>query len=513
MKVKDFFVGQLIVSGFFLYQTINLYAINVQITSFQLVLRSLVVFLTVSFLMYIVFNLIFRNTIKATLASSITQLLFINFYNIAQFASGFLNQNLRDVQSSLSAVFTIMICGVFYLLYKFNIDKRAVMTILIFLLLTLYLKPVYLLTINYDMPHFIENDQVFSGTSANTLPDIYLIVLDSHARTDIIKEVYGYDNKDFIDKLKERNFYVGDNSRTNYSTTYLTMTALLNMDYLDSLGINEDKNSTNRKPLSKLIDNNKFVRTLKDLGYEYVLFESGWTGVDSITQYDTKLRTPGGINEFESVLINKIPLGTFFFRNSQYMYDQHAKKILYAFNNIPKVTRTDNRPLFVYAHILSPHAPFIFNENGELGNQDVPFSLDEHKRVKLDGSNRQEYKEQYIKQLIYIDKKLIQTVDELLQIDNGKEKIIVIMSDHGPSSEFTTLNMTETGIKEKISILNAIYVPNKDELKISDAVSPVNTFRIVLNYILKTNTPLLENKSYISDFETPYNFIDVTDTH
>jgi hypothetical protein len=66
-------------------------------------------------------------------------------------------------------------------------------------------------------------------------PDIYYIILDGHARSDILAELYGYDNNWFVDSLRQRGFYVADRSRTNYAQTYLSLASTLNMTYLDSL--------------------------------------------------------------------------------------------------------------------------------------------------------------------------------------------------------------------------------------------------------------------------------------
>ena len=49
-------------------------------------------------------------------------------------------------------------------------------------------------------------------------PDIYYIILDGYARSDILQEIYNYDNSDFIDALKSRGFYVAEDSRSNYTT-------------------------------------------------------------------------------------------------------------------------------------------------------------------------------------------------------------------------------------------------------------------------------------------------------
>ncbi len=40
------------------------------------------------------------------------------------------------------------------------------------------------------------------------------------------------------------------------------------------------------------------------------------------------------------------------------------ERILYLLDTVPQVAG-DRAPTFTFAHILSPHPPFIFGENGE----------------------------------------------------------------------------------------------------------------------------------------------------
>ena len=57
---------------------------------------------------------------------------------------------------------------------------------------------------------------VQSGSvQADTLPDIYYIILDGYARADILEELYNYDNSEFLEFLEQRGFFVADQGRAN----------------------------------------------------------------------------------------------------------------------------------------------------------------------------------------------------------------------------------------------------------------------------------------------------------
>jgi len=69
----------------------------------------------------------------------------------------------------------------------------------------------------------------------------------------------------------------------------------------------------------------------------------------------------------------------------------------------------------------------------------------------------------------------------------------------------------KTYFKERFSIFNAYYLPRGGTSKLYPTITPVNTFRIILNYYFGMNYKVLEDKSYFSTWNHPYKFIDVTD--
>jgi hypothetical protein len=60
--------------------------------------------------------------------------------------------------------------------------------------------------------------------------------------------------------------------------------------------------------------------------------------------------------------------------------------------------------------------------------------------------------------------------------------------------------------------LSAYYFPGKKYNGLHDGISPVNSFRVVLNSFFGANLPLLPDRSFYSTWSEPYRFIDVTET-
>lgn len=57
-----------------------------------------------------------------------------------------------------------------------------------------------------------------------------------------------------------------------------------------------------------------------------------------------------------------------------------------------------------------------------------------------------------------------------------------------------------------MAILNAYYLPGADPASLYAAISPVNTFRVIFNQYFGGNYPMLEDVSYYSTYQAPYNF-------
>jgi hypothetical protein len=64
------------------------------------------------------------------------------------------------------------------------------------------------------------------------LPDVYYIILDAHARQDVLAQQFDYDVSGFVSGLEELGFYVPACSQTNYWPTEFSLTSTCNIDYL-----------------------------------------------------------------------------------------------------------------------------------------------------------------------------------------------------------------------------------------------------------------------------------------
>jgi hypothetical protein len=116
------------------------------------------------------------------------------------------------------------------------------------------------------------------------------------------------------------------------------------------------------------------------------------------------------------------------------------------------------------------------------------------------------YKEGYKNQLQYINTRLMASIDTILA--NNKNPIIILQGDHGPRLLADWEKPDETCWKECYSILNAYHLPVNGTDKLYNSITPVNTFRIILNRYFGTSYTLLEDRSY---FLRKGKLIDITD--
>jgi len=322
--------------------------------------------------------------------------------------------------------------------------------------------------------------------------------------------LYQHDNTDFVEYLSGRGFYVASESRSNYSHTFLSLASSLNMIYLDDLAARVAPESRSRRPAVNMIWYSDVVRFLNHFGYTTVAFSTGWWGTE-MTDADVYLSPRWRPDFFQKGLMDMTPL-PFLARQVgvQARHDTHRERISYTFDKLVELSELDG-PLFVFAHIVAPHPPFVFGRHGEEIEPESRFTLHDGDRIIGKGTLTQdEYVWRYRDQLIYINGRVRQTIDGIL---SGSERpvIIILQADHGPGSALDWDDVAGTNLRERFSILNAYYLPNHGSTALYDGITPVNTFRLVLNHYFGADYELLSDESYFSTYSRPYAFMNVTD--
>ena len=329
------------------------------------------------------------------------------------------------------------------------------------------------------------------------LPDIYYIVLDAYTSGSVLLETYELDNEPFLDELRRIGFYVAGCSQANYAQTELSMVSTLNMAYLDEL---IDETKPDRSQLWPLLRHNAVRLLLEDLGYETVAFETGyyWSEWEDADLYLAPDRGPlEGMSAFEATLlrstaawalIDALPeLPAFLGRDLDRSANAHRERLLFVFEQLEQLP-SEAGPKFVFAHIVSPHRPFVFDSEGNPTDDDYDWAPSD---IGLD-----RYKAGYREQVQYLNGRVEQILERIIS-DSAVPPIIVIQGDHGPE---------EGSSSDRMSILNALYFGDQASDALEPSISPINTFRVALAETFGADLPLLVDRSYFSTYGEPFEY-------
>jgi hypothetical protein len=341
------------------------------------------------------------------------------------------------------------------------------------------------------------------------LPDVYFLVLDAYGRSDVLKEMYGFDNSAFLERLEQRGFVVARSSRSNYCQTALSLAATLNLRYLDDL---EGDTGHDRRPLRRLIFDNPVFRSFRERGYRLVTFASGFDATESL-ESDLSLAPPGNLRAFHALMADQTPLWLLLGqRASREPHHLHRERTLKVFDELPACSQPSSGPTFTFAHVVAPHPPFVFGADGrDVSARESTYSIsDSEGWCGLPGhQGPDDYARRYREQVAYITTRVEQTVNRILSI-SLTPPIIIIQGDHGPGSHFDSSAASPNDVRERFGILNACYLPENGRGRIGQGITPINTLRAVLDECLGTNLGPIENRSFYSSYAKPYVFVEVT---
>ncbi len=344
--------------------------------------------------------------------------------------------------------------------------------------------------------------------SSRPLPDIYYIILDGYARSDVLRELFDFDNEPFLDRLEQKGFYVARQSTSNYCQTPLSLSSSLNLEYLDDLikGL-----GTSQTDLHELIDRNNLAATLRQLGYQFTTFATGFDPTD-VSDSDRYLSPYLHLTEFQRLLIDRSVLWAFLPEtDSRDLFTQARERILFLLDQLPRIA-ADPHPTFTLAHVVCPHPPFVFGPDGEdISHRDDRYYLGDGNKFNGMAIKPEIYVNGYRGQVNFINRRIEEVIDQILA-GSKEPPIVILQSDHGSGLRLNMQSKEKTDLHERMSILNAYYFPDRDYRELYQQISPVNSMRVMLNTFFGARLKLLPDKSYYSTWSEPYEFMDVTES-
>ncbi len=312
--------------------------------------------------------------------------------------------------------------------------------------------------------------------SPENMPDIYHIILDEYAITEVLQAQAKVDNTDFLNRLRELGFTITTDSRSNYGGTPFCLTSLLNFNYLSKAEIQSYHKLKTEKVIHRILDNNNTFRSLRQAGYKIITTET-FVRQGMVRGADIELGESVS-NRFYSNVLSNTPLRHIFNGDKSlipYKILRHGLEVL------PELAKGENSPFYVFSHICCPHSPIQLDENYQFC----------YPQEECTEANAEKFRSDYRKQVIGLNKLVMETVEKILTNSNTPP-IIIIQGDHGIRARILLPGTPITELQTHGN-LNAMFLPGQEASVVSNDFSPVNTYRLIFNLYFGTEYPLLEN--------------------
>lgn len=468
------------------------------------------------FILYISSRLLFKDRLKSGVAVSFFWILFFSYGHIFSY---FKNVKIDGFKLGCHEYFIILwilfFAGGLYLIhtqkrdfsnFTFSLNVVSIFLVSLSLIRIVYFEfkriPGYRYKKKISFRSSLEKKDTYPFK-----PDIYYLIFDRYPSQQTLKKLFNFDNSKFITYLKKKGFFIASQSKANYPKTFLSLASSLNMQYLDDIAQNLGEDFQDETPIYKMLEDYKVWRFLKERGYMFIHFGDWWEPTRRNRFADKNFNyNPLGFNEFTTKFLKTTFILAIWDLRLHLEYQARKERILYKFKKLSEIPYIKG-PKFIFAHMIIPHRPHIFDKDGNL--------------LKISEIDSMDEKDKYTGELLFLNKKIKELVEALLA-RSSQPPVIIIQSDEGPftykdfgnNEGWSTdwRNLTLEAIKTHMEILNALYLPDFNTSRLYSSLSPVNTFRLIFNHYFGADFKLLEDRSFIfKDPYHPYSFIEVTD--
>lgn len=462
------------------FLSIFLYAHNVEFIAFFMLKRTLLWGTLFSIFLLIFFYFLFKkNIVKSSVFTSILLILFFNYgviydYLELLYYKGF--WPFKNIHRYLTLFYLIIFSFLVIFFFKsqrkfFNLNYILNIIVLILLIWNSILLLINLQKLEFDEDNkssynLIDLQIGNKHIESQHLPDIYFIILDGYANQHILLNHYNFNNSEFLDFLRNKNFYVLDSCSSNYYSTLFSLASTLNIKYFS-----ENELSSSQEIINQL-RNNLVFNELKKNGYKIVQLKSGYsvTSFFNLTDSIIPIKAP---NEFERAVLKYS-----MFRLDDIIGQMPYLRLKSQFDLLANWKIFNDKPTFNFIHVVCPHPPYIFNAKGERF----------YKSNFTD--NSWEPKENYIEQLSFVNNQVEEFLNNILNQykERNSEPIIILLSDHGP---YLRSSNKDDVFEIRSKILYAIKTPGLN--KVPDFKTSVNTFPYIFNNYFNYNINYLND--------------------
>jgi hypothetical protein len=473
-----------------IYAVLFLWSANIGQVMLNDTLRSLGASFGVSLSIFLLCLLLVRNRYKAALISAWLLIVLFFYGHLFSLVDGTLLGRHRFFYPLVG----LLSLGIIFFILRIQRDLRTLsssLNLITVAMLVMVIVPIASYEVRYG--NLYANKNHSSITPNPNLPDVYYIILDGYTRSDELASEYQYDNSSFIQSLKQMGFYIPNCAFSNYPVTTASLSSSMNMVYLDTLGISEKAQTDSfDQSLASLIVKSKLRQELQGMGYQTVAFRGYLPALDLrdaeyyFNYEEQKLHTnllmahrferllmrtsalrfiveayesnPDSIAFLPGWLRQAMDMQADLYTVSDMQWYLQSK---YTFDTLPTIQDLPGKK-FVYAHFYSTHVPYVFNEDGSYAPQ----------QTHNDEAS-------YANTVRYTSQRILQVIQTILQKSKVKP-VIIIQADHGKGN-----------LLLHNKILNAYYFPDGNYSRLYKTITPVNSFRVVLDQFFQRSYPLL----------------------
>jgi len=324
-------------------------------------------------------------------------------------------------------------------------------------------------------------------------PNVYYFIIDAHPSVATMRSRFDVDLSDFVRKMESMDFYQADRALAVYPRTIFALGAILNADYFPK------KEITSSSLFPKMMIRKKAPRvisTLADLGYKFYWFGNYYAPCKPTLSICLQQIDSYSIPNPVRVFLRATPLSHFenWLLNLFGTASSIGQKVD-AISGVQDSIRSQQNgfrdgPYFVFAHHLSPHPPYQYNEDCSLrGQYKFDFKAWSKEGVPL-----------FIDNVKCSNKKMLEIASLLVKKDPSA--IIVFQSDHGSAFDSTwelpLKDWSDDAVGERYSTLNMIRLPQRCRSGLRQKLNNVNTMRLVLACLGNAKPDLLEDISFFT---------------
>jgi hypothetical protein len=317
-------------------------------------------------------------------------------------------------------------------------------------------------------PNYEFDSDLFSIQKSNSavnqaaIPQrIFWIILDAHPNSLVLDEVWGYKDTTFRSGLESLGFIVYDSCISNYNHSPFSIAATT---YGAMLPISGQKDLTAQQwfLLGERIRHSPVMTFFRTRGYETHILSFLGAGINKkldngeIVIYHGEIVSSSALGLLLSQFDNQkaVSLG---FYNWEIIDSLHT-----LLNPIPN----NDQRIFVYAHLIMPHGPYLPLEKKSTQWKKQYFELWDD--------------QSFLSHVRYTDSTILDLLHkglDSLSPDQRSNTMVILQADHGP--RFLQKGGKDLRRRSSFGILNAVLWPKNSKGKFYNGMSSVNTFRIL----------------------------------